>query len=89
MITIDNDAAKADGLWLYSVQVHLDLKSPNLLVDKSWNVKVADFGLAALKKHFFFPSATSPVGTPEWTAPEVLKGEPFNEKADVYLPSPV
>jgi serine/threonine protein kinase len=24
------------------------------------------------------------VGTPEWTAPEVLKGEAFNEKADVY-----
>jgi serine/threonine protein kinase len=64
--------------------VHLDLKSPNLLVDKNYNVKVADFGLAALKKHFFFQTGNSPVGTPEWTAPEVLKGEPFNEKADLY-----
>ena len=27
---------------------------------------------------------TGGVGTPEWTAPEVLKGEEFNEKADVY-----
>lgn len=27
---------------------------------------------------------TGGVGTPEWTAPEVLKGEAFNEKADVY-----
>ena len=24
------------------------------------------------------------VGTPEWTAPEVLKDEQFTEKADVY-----
>ena len=63
--------------------VHLDLKSPNLLVDKNWNVKVADFGLAQLKQHFFV-GATGPVGTPEWTAPEVLKSEPFNESADVY-----
>lgn len=63
--------------------VHLDLKSPNLLVDKNWNVKVADFGLARIKQHFFV-DATGPVGTPEWTAPEILKSEPFNERADVY-----
>lgn len=63
--------------------VHLDLKSPNLLVDKNWNVKVADFGLARLKQHFYVDT-TGPVGTPEWTAPEVLKSEPFNESADVY-----
>src|SRR5690242_12808164 len=28
--------------------VHRDLKSSNLLVDKAWNVKVADFGLSTL-----------------------------------------
>ncbi len=28
--------------------IHADLKSPNLLVDSSWTVKVTDFGLAAL-----------------------------------------
>lgn len=44
---------------------------------------MADFGLAQLKQHFFV-GATGPVGTPEWTAPEVLKSEPFNESADVY-----
>ena len=29
--------------------VHRDLKSPNLLVDKNWVVKVADFGLSRIK----------------------------------------
>ena len=29
--------------------VHRDLKSPNLLIDDSWRVKVADFNLASLR----------------------------------------
>ncbi|CAI9102465.1 OLC1v1000744C1 [Oldenlandia corymbosa var. corymbosa] len=63
--------------------VHRDLKSPNLLVDKNWNVKVADFGLSRLK-HNTFLSSKSTAGTPEWMAPEVLRNEPSNEKCDVY-----
>ena len=64
--------------------VHRDLKSPNLLVDKHWNVKVGDFGLARTKSHFYVSLGGGNVGTPEWTAPEVLKDEQFTEKADVY-----
>ncbi|URE21643.1 Protein kinase domain containing protein [Musa troglodytarum] len=63
--------------------VHRDLKSPNLLVDKSWVVKVCDFGLSRLKHHTFL-SSKSTSGTPEWMAPEVLRNEPSNEKCDVY-----
>lgn len=33
--------------------VHLDLKSPNLLVDKHWSCKVCDFGLGQTKKSFY------------------------------------
>ena len=65
--------------------VHLDLKSPNLFVDKHWQLKLGDFGLAQEKKHSVYVSqGCGGVGTPQWTAPEVLKGEPFNEYADVF-----
>ncbi|KAK8936649.1 Serine/threonine-protein kinase EDR1 [Platanthera zijinensis] len=63
--------------------VHRDLKSPNLLVDRNWTVKVCDFGLSRLK-HSTFLSSKSTAGTPEWMAPEVLRNEPSNEKCDVY-----
>ncbi|XP_024021796.1 serine/threonine-protein kinase EDR1 [Morus notabilis] len=63
--------------------VHRDLKSPNLLVDKNWVVKVCDFGLSRAKHHTFL-SSKSTAGTPEWMAPEVLRNEPANEKCDVY-----
>ncbi|KAK7383316.1 hypothetical protein VNO78_28991 [Psophocarpus tetragonolobus] len=63
--------------------VHRDLKSPNLLVDRHWVVKVCDFGLSRMKHHTFL-SSKSCAGTPEWMAPEVLRNEPANEKCDVY-----
>ncbi|XP_050363468.1 serine/threonine-protein kinase EDR1 isoform X2 [Argentina anserina] len=63
--------------------VHRDLKSPNLLVDKNWNVKVCDFGLSRTKHHTYL-SSKSTAGTPEWMAPEVLRNERANEKCDVY-----
>ncbi|KAJ0243982.1 Serine/threonine-protein kinase CTR1 [Hirschfeldia incana] len=63
--------------------VHRDLKSPNLLVDKKYTVKVCDFGLSRLKASTFL-SSKSAAGTPEWMAPEVLRDEQSNEKSDVY-----
>ncbi|KAL1559810.1 putative serine/threonine-protein kinase drkD isoform X1 [Salvia divinorum] len=63
--------------------VHRDLKSSNLLVDKSWNVKVGDFGLSKLK-HSTFLTTRSGRGTPQWMAPEVLRNELSTEKSDVF-----
>ncbi|PWA59556.1 serine/threonine-protein kinase CTR1 [Artemisia annua] len=63
--------------------VHSDLKSPNLLVDKNWTVKVCDFGLSRFKADTII-SSKAITGTPEWMAPEVLRGEPADEKSDVY-----
>ncbi|KAK7279008.1 hypothetical protein RJT34_24049 [Clitoria ternatea] len=63
--------------------VHRDLKSPNLLVDDSFTVKVCDFGLSRTKANTFLSSKTA-AGTPEWMAPEVIQGELSNEKCDVF-----
>ena len=63
--------------------VHRDLKSPNLLVDRDWTVKVCDFGLSRVKSTTFLTSR-SHGGTPEWMAPEILRNEPSDEKCDVY-----
>jgi len=63
------------------VIIHRDLKPSNLLVDDEWNVKLADFGLAGIKDE---NTTMTRCGTPCWTAPEVLKGERYSEKADIY-----
>jgi serine/threonine protein kinase len=60
--------------------LHCDLKSLNLLVDESWCVKLADFGESMLLAE----ASEDNSSTPQWTAPEVLRGQPFTAAADVY-----
>ncbi|KAL9237475.1 hypothetical protein vseg_012018 [Gypsophila vaccaria] len=63
--------------------IHRDLKSSNLLVDKNWSVKVADFGLSRVKRETYLTTKTGK-GTPQWMAPEVLRNERSDEKSDLY-----
>ncbi|KAJ0815996.1 putative protein kinase TKL-CTR1-DRK-2 family [Helianthus annuus] len=59
--------------------IHCDLKSSNLRVDKTWTVKIGDFGLCR-PKH----GRKEGTGSPPWMAPEVLRSEEADEKSDVY-----
>jgi serine/threonine protein kinase len=64
-------------------QIHRDLKSDNILVDKNGRIKVADFGFAIqLTKEQ--KNRKSLVGTPAWMAPELIKKEYYNELVDVW-----
>ena len=64
--------------------VHRDLKSDNLLVTDDFSCKVCDFGLARVKAHVTHVETThANAGTPAWMAPELLRGEEFDERVDV------
>eukprot|EP00026_Physarum_polycephalum_P001528 Phypoly_transcript_01530.p1 GENE.Phypoly_transcript_01530~~Phypoly_transcript_01530.p1 ORF type:complete len:1095 (-),score=203.72 Phypoly_transcript_01530:38-3121(-) len=62
--------------------IHRDLKSPNLLVDRNWTIKIADFGLSCTQAEASGDAQISLL----WTAPEVLLNEKncYGEKSDVY-----
>jgi len=76
-------------LWLHCSNpqiIHRDLKPSNLLVDDNLTCKICDFGLSQLKARGknLIDGKEGAKGTPLWMAPEVMMGEEFNEKADVY-----
>lgn len=69
--------------------VHRDLKTGNLFLDKDMNVKVGDFGLAALllsQNDYGAIRRTTMCGTPNYLAPEVLEktGKGHDEKVDLW-----
>jgi len=64
--------------------VHRDLKPENILVNQTdrCSIQIADFGLSTrLNKGEFLKTIC---GTLEYSAPEVLKGQPYDEKIDVW-----
>ncbi len=63
--------------------VHRDVKSQNILIDGEGRVKVTDFGIAQAGD----PSMTeagSILGTAQYLAPEQARGEPVDERSDLY-----
>ncbi|NXB81881.1 TESK1 kinase, partial [Donacobius atricapilla] len=82
----------AHGLrYLHSKGIfHRDLTSKNCLVRceaSGYTAVVGDFGLAEKIPIYSEGSEKEPlavVGSPYWMAPEVLRGEIYNEKADVF-----
>ncbi|KAJ9505740.1 hypothetical protein QJQ45_029260 [Haematococcus lacustris] len=57
--------------------VHRDLKPENILMDDKRNIKIADFGLAAVTAPFGC-NLTQQCGTPEFTAPEITTGKEYD-----------
>lgn len=66
--------------------VHRDLKPENLLLNRNYEIKIADFGLSARNSrggketlHY------SRVGTRMYQAPEILEGKPYlGTKVDIF-----
>ncbi|XP_059315891.1 serine/threonine/tyrosine-protein kinase HT1-like [Lycium ferocissimum] len=87
VIQLALDAAK--GLsYIHSQKIaHRDVKTENLLMDKTGRVKIIDFGLST---EFFSlgldypPMMVGTTGTIGYMAPEVLTDPAYDHKCDVY-----
>uniref|UniRef100_A0A3B4CYQ6 Mitogen-activated protein kinase kinase kinase 2 n=1 Tax=Pygocentrus nattereri TaxID=42514 RepID=A0A3B4CYQ6_PYGNA len=66
--------------------VHRDIKGANILRDSAGNIKLGDFG-ASRRLQTICLSGTgikSVTGTPYWMSPEVISGEGYGRKADIW-----
>ncbi|KAF7662268.1 hypothetical protein LDENG_00239160 [Lucifuga dentata] len=62
--------------------VHRDLTPNNIMLGEKDKVTITDFGLAKQKEEN--SKLTSVVGTILYSCPEVVKNEPYGEKADIW-----
>ena len=92
MTRVGRSLAAAHGAGI----VHRDFKPENVLLGNGGEVRIADFGLARALARPSEPANDEPVvaaetgdgsrfdGTPAYMAPEQLRGEPTDERADVF-----
>ncbi len=66
--------------------VHRDLKPQNVMICNDGSLRVMDFGIAksAEMRRITFVGFSPPMGTPDYMAPEQVKGRRGDERTDIY-----
>jgi serine/threonine protein kinase len=79
-------AQVADGLaYAHSKGIiHRDIKPANIMIAPSGLVKIMDFGIARLRDSDHMTKDGQIIGTLAYMAPEQLRGEPADERSDLY-----
>lgn len=72
------DAAHEKGI------VHRDIKLENIMLTKEGKIKVADFGLASITTSPRMTQSGQVMGTPLYMPPEQIKGQPTDNRSDIY-----
>ena len=79
------DAAEALAHAHATGVIHRDVKPANLMLSRTGRCKVADFGLARVDDANDLSSVFGEsVGTPQFVAPEILRGQPASPQSDIY-----
>ncbi|XP_046427552.1 ribosomal protein S6 kinase-related protein isoform X1 [Neodiprion fabricii] len=60
--------------------IHRDVKASNVLLDEEGHAQLIDFGFAKWLKHG--QKTSTLCGTPQYIAPEILRGEPYGHAID-------
>ncbi len=66
--------------------VHRDLKPENIMVDDNDHIKLIDFGIAgdSASRRLTYANFTATLGTPDYIAPEQIKGKRGDARTDIY-----
>ena len=66
--------------------VHRDLKPENIMVDDHDHIKLMDFGIAgdSSSRRLTYANFTATLGTPDYIAPEQVKGKRGDGRTDLY-----
>ncbi|PIA33384.1 hypothetical protein AQUCO_04100070v1 [Aquilegia coerulea] len=83
-LSIARESADALAYLHASDIIHRDVKTNNILLDNSFHVKVADFGLSRLYPTDVTHVSTAPQGTPGYVDPEYYQCYQLNDRSDVY-----